>query len=227
MFRRTFLFTGLLLLAGAVVSLTAQPALAAPHGGHAGFSHGGFNHGGFNHGGFNHGGFNHGGFNHGNFGSFYARPYYGYHNHGYYPYSGYGYSPYSMGVYPSYNYNVYPTPLYGGSSTLVVPEYPDTSVFSPPAPAPALTDTTARVIVRLPANAELSFEGTKVTGTGSVREFESPALKPGYRYTYEVRAQWVENGKTVTQTQSVGVKPRAIVNVDFPVAAENKGTEGK
>jgi uncharacterized protein (TIGR03000 family) len=212
MFRNIFSLTALVLLAGALVAWTAEPALAAPHhAGHAGFVH-------------------HGGFVHpAHIGAFNARPFYGYHNYyspysgrRYYPYLGSYYYPYM--VYPSFNYFVNPYTLYSVPSAIVGSSYPEPDIFTTPAPRVASTDTTARIIVRLPANAELWFEGQKMTGTGSVREFESPPLTPGQRYTYEVRAQWEDNGKLVKQTQTVGVKARAFVNVDFPVAPPEKGT---
>ena len=36
------------------------------------------------------------------------------------------------------------------------------------------------------------------------------------RYTYEVRARWTQDGRTVTQAQRVAVSPGAHVTVDFP-----------
>ena len=70
--------------------------------------------------------------------------------------------------------------------------------------------------VRVPANAELWFEGSTTTSRGSVREFQSPPLTPG-RYTYEIRARWTENGRAITQTQKVAVSPGAHVAVTFPI----------
>ena len=52
MFRKTFVFSGPLLVAGALVALTPQPVQAAPPGGGHG---GGFRGGGFHHGGFHRG----------------------------------------------------------------------------------------------------------------------------------------------------------------------------
>jgi uncharacterized protein (TIGR03000 family) len=91
-------------------------------------------------------------------------------------------------------------------------------------PATAQPDTRAQIIVDVPADAEIWFEGTKMTSTGSVREYRSPPLTPGARYTYEVRARWTENGQEVTQTQEVKVAAGANVNVKFPVQPTKAAT---
>jgi uncharacterized protein (TIGR03000 family) len=177
------------------------------HGGR--FHHGGFNHGGFNHGGFNHGfhhGFHHGGFRGGGwwypgfYGYYGASPYY----YGYYPYYGYSdYYPYTSPAYDSGYYSSYGdvTPSYLNS---------DRSVTAQP-------DTRAQITVSLPADAEIWFQGTKTSTTGAVREYQSPPLVPGTRYTYELRARWSQNGHEVTQTQQVEVAAGTHVNVHFPV----------
>jgi uncharacterized protein (TIGR03000 family) len=77
-------------------------------------------------------------------------------------------------------------------------------------------DLMAHLTVLVPANAELWFNGTKVTGKeGTVRKFASPALTPGQRYSYEVRAQWKQNGQTITKTHELTVKAGAHIDVYF------------
>jgi uncharacterized protein (TIGR03000 family) len=238
MFRNTFSFAGALLLSGAAIVVMPSPG-RAQHGGHGG-GHGGGGHFSGGHvggahfgGGFNHGAFNHGAFNH-SFSGY--RPYY--HNYGYryrsygYPYLyGYGAYPYSDGYYPYYsNYSAYPYydsyddsyPGYGYGS---YPSYngplysaPPSSV-GPAASSPVPADMTAHVTVRAPADAELWFDGTKTTSTGPVRDFQTPGLAAGHKYTYTIRARWLENGNEVTQTQQVGVTAGADIRVDFPRAA--------
>jgi uncharacterized protein (TIGR03000 family) len=226
MFRKVFSLGGLLLLAGAAVLATpgsgqAQHRGGGGHGGgfhSGGFNHGGFNHGGFNHGGFNHGGFHHRGFDHrgfhggrlwwypGYYGAYGGWPY----TYGYYPY--YGYYPDS---YDAYGYSssspAYDSGYYGAYGS-VTSSYPESY-----APAAAQPDTSAHVDVSVPPDAEIWFEGSKMTSTGSVREFRSPPLAPGSRYAYAVRARWNENGHEVTQTQQVRVTAGAHVSVRFPV----------
>jgi uncharacterized protein (TIGR03000 family) len=216
------------------VLLIAGPLWARGGGGHGGgfhggaFHSGGFHSGGFHNGGFHSGGFRSGGFHHGGFrgGSFHHRGffpgYYGYYpSYSYYPSYG-SYSPY--GYFPSYDlgYGSDPGPGYYDSSSGAVPSY--SSGYQALAPyatvttdtAPTQTDAVAHVTVRVPANAQLWFDGSITTSTGSVREFQSPSLNPG-RYTYAIRARWTENGRVITQTQKIAVSPGAHVSVDFPV----------
>ena len=68
----------------------------------------------------------------------------------------------------------------------------------------------------VPAGAQVWFDGTATTSTGSVREFDSPPLTPGNRYSYEIQARWNENGQEVSQTQQVVVTAGAHVDVKFP-----------
>jgi uncharacterized protein (TIGR03000 family) len=218
----------------AAVFLMAVPAWAQHHGGgghgggfHSGSPHpGSFHPGGFNPGGFHNGSFHSGGFHSNNFhgGNFHRGGYHPGYNYGYYPfYPSYGYyPPYSF--YPSYDLG------YGSASDLgdldsyggVAPSYSsDYQTLEPlstvsPHTASAQADTTAHVTVRVPANAQLWFEGSITTSTESVREFQSPPLSPG-RYTYEIRARWTENGRDIMQTQEVAVSPGVHATVDFPI----------
>jgi uncharacterized protein (TIGR03000 family) len=192
MFQKMLSFGGMLLLGGTVVLGT--PALApAQHGGGGG--HGGAAHfGGYRGGMYN--GARGGGYRYGDYRR--DRPYARY-GSSFYPYDSYGY-------YPSYD------------------TYPYLDDSSPVAPADGLSmtfqaqqqDTSAHVIVRLPADARIWFDDAAMTTKGAVRQFDSPPLVPGSRYSYNVRAQWAENGREVTQTQQVAVTAGQHVEVDFP-----------
>jgi uncharacterized protein (TIGR03000 family) len=83
--------------------------------------------------------------------------------------------------------------------------------------ATADPDTRAQITVSVPADAEIWINDVKMTVTGSVREYQSPALTPGMRYAYDVRARWTEDGHEVTQSQPVDVTAGAHVNVQFPM----------
>jgi uncharacterized protein (TIGR03000 family) len=83
---------------------------------------------------------------------------------------------------------------------------------------PARDDVPAYITVRVPPGAELWFDGLKMAPTGHVRVFHSPPLTPRVRYVYEIRARWLENGRPITQTQSVAVYAGEPVDVDFPIA---------
>ena len=74
-----------------------------------------------------------------------------------------------------------------------------------------------RVHVRLvvPADAEVWFDGTKTSETGTTRDYVSPMLTPGRDYSYEIRVRWIENGQPVEQTRKVSVRAGAVTTVDF------------
>jgi uncharacterized protein (TIGR03000 family) len=230
MLRNVFSFGSLLLLVGAALIATPDFALAQHGGGgHMGGGHFGGGHlGGARIGGY-HAGFNHAGYHYSPAHNYY--PHYGYHhydNHDgfrhYYPYYGYGYStsPYAWSA-PDYDSGYYPDYYTWGTQPSA-----GYQAYNPPAtvtaqPAPAQLDNTSHISVSAPTNAEIWFNGTKTTSTGSVRNYESPALEPGIRYTYEVHARWSENGQQMKQTQQVAVTAGAHVSVSFPVPPKAAG----
>jgi uncharacterized protein (TIGR03000 family) len=79
------------------------------------------------------------------------------------------------------------------------------------------TAATARITVRVPPDAQIWFENTATRQTGALREFESPALTPGMSYTYDIRAQWRERGREVTQSRHISVQAGGRVMVDFTI----------
>jgi uncharacterized protein (TIGR03000 family) len=208
--------------------MMAGPAWAQHHGGggHGGGFHGGGGHtSGFHHGGFHGGGFHHGGFHDHGFhdhgfhhrGFFFPGYYPGYYSGDYPSYSYYSdydygnYSPYSY--YPNYDYGNYSSYGLGyGSPSDLGSSHSNGTVGSAPA------DSTAHLTLKVPANAEVWFEGAKTTSTGSVREYQSPPLSAG-RYTYHIRARWTENGRDITQTKNVTVSSGAHLTVEFPIAS--------
>jgi uncharacterized protein (TIGR03000 family) len=221
-----FTIGGALLVAAALLALT--PGFAAARGGggfHGGGVHGGGFHGGFHAGGFHSGGYHFGGYGGGFHYHPYSHPYaWGYH-HGWDHYR-----PWYGGYYPAFGYDpaysLYPyDDSYLGSGSVDEPGY--TSFYSPPPPpssdsasaraTPA--DTRAHITADVPAGAQLWFEGTLTSSTGSVRQFESPPLTPGSQYTYTVRARWSENGHEMTQTQQAQVTAGAHIDLRFPLPA--------
>jgi uncharacterized protein (TIGR03000 family) len=236
MFGKVFTLGGTLLTAAALVFATPGSSQARG-GGHGGGGHGG----GFHGGGFHSGGFGgyHGGYGYGSYyggyhrGGYGYRPYYGGY-YGYYPY--YDAYPYndtypSYGSYP-YDSDLLSVPAYAsGGSSLYYQSAPSSSygtilggsilssdLPASTSPSPAQADTAAHVTVNVPAGARLWFDDTPTTSTGSVREFASPPLTPGARYTDDIKATWNENGREVTQTRKVDVTAGGHINVNFPVA---------
>jgi uncharacterized protein (TIGR03000 family) len=165
----------------------------------------------------------------------YSQRRYGNHYYGRFGY--YGYNPYFYGVYPYlWSGAVYGLGYYGlyGSQAPsyprgALPATPPAIAYQPDNPpvtamtvapdgAPPQPANIADVTVSLPTDAEIWFEGVKTTTSGSVRDYQTPPLTPGSRYTYEVKARWKENGHEVTQTQEVFVTAGAHVNVSFPAS---------
>src|SRR5262249_51957393 len=126
----------------------------------------------------------------------------------------------------SINYpGVYGMHTYGPNAS-VLNVAPATSMMHyPPATRETFIRTTAPnvvpgeqkavVDVRLPANAELWFDGVKTAQSGGFRQFETPALAPVKDYHYDVRAAWSENGREVTREKRVYVRAGDHVRVDF------------
>jgi uncharacterized protein (TIGR03000 family) len=87
--------------------------------------------------------------------------------------------------------------------------------------APAITspvvpgENVARVVVRVPENAQLEFGGVAVGQTGRVRKFTTPALTPNQQYRYDIRATWTENGRQVVKDRQVFVYAGEKADVDF------------
>lgn len=216
-------------------------------GGHFGGAH--FSGGHFGGAGFSgyRGGSYRGGYNYGH----HYYPHYGHYGYHHYPYYGvYNYYPYYGDYYPYY-YDTYPyissnatydsgytgssisTDAYGSypsvsSGATYDSGYSISSISTPPYPYsdPSLQSDLRNVVhitARVPADAELWFEGSKTVSKGPVRVFQSPPLTPGVRYTYDLRARWNENGHEVTQTQKVEVTAGDDINVSFPMPSKTAG----
>jgi len=232
------LLTSVALAVGALL-MAAGPVLAQ-RGGRGGGGRGGFSGSGFR-GGFNGGGFRNGfrgdfrngfrgdfrngfrgDFRNGFRGGFFPG-YYG-NGGGYYGYGlGLGQGFYGSGYGPSYasGSSGYAPNLTGYSDPVVSSFYsgPGDAALSAVTPAgysgTDLADNTAHIRMKLPANAEVWFEGVKTSQTGSVRDFVSPPLAPGKSFDYQVRCRWTENGQRVEQTRTVTVRANAWTLVDL------------
>jgi uncharacterized protein (TIGR03000 family) len=128
--------------------------------------------------------------------------------------------PYGVGYWPAYNY-LTPT-VVDNSSYYYTPPVVDTDLSTAPGyegPLPISEappqDGMAHLMVRVPADAQLSFDGTPTQQTGPQREFVSPTLTPGQDYTYEIKARWTEDGKTVDRTRTVHVRANDWISVDM------------
>lgn len=76
-------------------------------------------------------------------------------------------------------------------------------------------EQSARVTVNLPSDARLWVDAVECPLTSSVRSFNTPALNPGQRYAYNLKAEIVRDGRTITETQRVVLTPGEESRVDF------------
>jgi uncharacterized protein (TIGR03000 family) len=86
-----------------------------------------------------------------------------------------------------------------------------------------MDENATMIAVRVPADAEIWFDGKKTSQTGPVRYFETPPLEPGREYSYEIRARWNENGRQVERTRHVTVHPGDRLALNF-VHRQNRET---
>jgi uncharacterized protein (TIGR03000 family) len=163
-------------------------------------------------------GYGYGGYNDGfGYGRSYGSPYYG----------GYGYNRgwYSPGVYnydyaPSYGYDfgesVPPAgeTYYGGGAYATDQSNMNQQQMPQEAPNKAL------VVLRVPSNAQVFFEGQPTTSQGTVRAYLSPPIDPSKEYSYHVKAQWNQNGRPVTQERQIRVHAGRQARFDFMQAGQ-------
>jgi uncharacterized protein (TIGR03000 family) len=69
--------------------------------------------------------------------------------------------------------------------------------------------------LRVPADAEVWFDGEPTKQTGTLRHFTSPPLTPGKRFVYEIRARWTRDGKPAEETRRLHVHANEWLNLDF------------
>lgn len=134
-------------------------------------------------------------------GGYYRDGYYGdRYNYGRTGISIYGVPVIGSRYYPSYERSYY----YGPSEEYTAPVEEEES------------SNVAKFEVRVPEDAELWFGNSKTDQAGALRHFESPELRPGKTFTYDLRARWRDaNGKMVDRTKQVTVKAGDRIGIDF------------
>jgi uncharacterized protein (TIGR03000 family) len=124
---------------------------------------------------------------------------YGYYGCGGYGYGGYGYGGYA-GYYGGGNYGWgavgYPVPGAYPAPAATSGAQPQSSISAPAANSVAL-------IVTVPANAKVWVNGKLTRSIGEQRQFSSSGLKLDASYEYQVRAEYVRDGKPVREEKSV------------------------
>jgi uncharacterized protein (TIGR03000 family) len=160
---------------------------------------------------------------HNNFGFFFGWPFFGS------SWYGWGYPwPYYYGGFPSwyywndYAYNPGPAYAYTPDGTITQTEQPP----PPPADTPKLDDNAVLIGVRVPEGATIWFDGEKTTQTGTFREFTSPPLEPGQKFSYEIKAVWTENGQEVSRLRRIDVYAGDRMMVNFMSPVKNAAPAG-
>jgi uncharacterized protein (TIGR03000 family) len=82
--------------------------------------------------------------------------------------------------------------------------------------------THAEILIRVPASAEILFDGELTKQSGTQRLFITPTLSAGKKYHYEIVARWMQDGKTVRHTRQVEVSAGATVHVNFLASLPTK-----
>jgi uncharacterized protein (TIGR03000 family) len=78
----------------------------------------------------------------------------------------------------------------------------------------------ATIVVRLPADAKLTIDGSRTRSTEGVRTFTSPPLQPGKEYQYSLTAEVMRDGKKVERTRDVTVRAGQQSEVTFDLPSE-------
>jgi uncharacterized protein (TIGR03000 family) len=82
----------------------------------------------------------------------------------------------------------------------------------------------ALIAVNVPADAKVFVNDKATTSTGAAREFISRDLEPGARYSYNVRAEFVRDGKPVSEVKSVRLTAGQSARLDFTAPSEPEQT---
>ncbi len=90
---------------------------------------------------------------------------------------------------------------------------------------PTLDDDTALLTVAVPVDsARVTVNGRDTTSNGTVRQFMSRGLKPGYVYAYEVVVTYDVDGQEQTDTKTIKLRPgdaeRLVFQQDAAATAE-------
>lgn len=76
----------------------------------------------------------------------------------------------------------------------------------------------ATIVVELPADAQLVVDGYTTRSTTARRVFQSPVLEAGKVYHYNLKAEVVREGRTVTREQRVAVEAGKQSQITFDFA---------
>jgi uncharacterized protein (TIGR03000 family) len=77
----------------------------------------------------------------------------------------------------------------------------------------AVTKLPVRLNLTVPVDAQIWFDDSPTSQTGTARSYLSPPLDQGHEYTYQIRMQWKQDGKDLTQTKPVKVHAGDVINL--------------
>lgn len=142
--------------------------------------------------------------------------------------TGHGNYPGSPGFIPGYGYYPGPGPDHypwmDGPGTpfdrrQLAPAFPDALPAGVLAPVPARQTLpppgAALIIVKVPAEAELWFDGSKTSQGGSYRQFVTPPLSAGSNHSYTLRARWRLKDVELTRVAEIWVAPDGTFTANF------------
>jgi uncharacterized protein (TIGR03000 family) len=141
-----------------------------------------------------------------------------------------GYGGYSWGgMSPGMGYAYMPMTTYG--STLATPLIAGNILNGAPGTTqsfflnPATQGSQATIIVHLPENATLTFDGEATQSRSGTRTFVSPPLDQGKTYTYTLRGEMNRNGRKVNARKTIEVRAGKTteVNLNFPDSEQERG----
>ena len=92
----------------------------------------------------------------------------------------------------------------------------------PPAAGKSTFDVGADVgylVVNVPADAKVFVNGRPTTSTGEHRQYVSHGLEAGMRYEYQVRAEIVRDGKTISDTKTVQLTAGSQSSIAFDMSS--------
>ena len=78
-----------------------------------------------------------------------------------------------------------------------------------------------RVNLRVPSDAKIWFDGSQTNQIGTTRSFQSPPVAVGREYVYQIRLQWKQDGKDLTQTRQINVHAGDVINLALGSPAES------
>ena len=137
-----------------------------------------------------------------------------------YPSSFGSYTPSYYATYPTwipqpggYYGSASPSNYYRGSTTEGYYGSTGTEGYYRTATAESPRKRPVRVNLRVPSDAKISFDGSQTNQTGTIRSFESPSVTVGPEYAYQIRIQWKQDGKDVTETRQIKVHAGDVINL--------------